>query len=91
MQSQKATSIKIDETLKARVQNLAKAKDRTAHWIMQNAISEYVQREEKLEQFRADTLAAYEDYVLTGHYIAHDAASEWLENLAKGIVTEPPQ
>ena len=52
------TSLKLDSELKERVQQLAKSRRRTAHWIMREAVEQYVSREEKREQFRQDTLAA---------------------------------
>ena len=53
------TSIKLDDTLKNRVQNLANSQQRTAHWIMKEAISQYVEREEKKERLiqRRENLA----------------------------------
>lgn len=44
-----ATSIKIDDELRQRVQQ---SRQRTAHWIMREAIREYVDREEKREAMR---------------------------------------
>lgn len=45
---------------------------------------------DKKEKFCRETLAAYEEYVSTGLFISHEEANAWLENLAKGIITEPP-
>ena len=41
------TSIKLDTDLKSRVAALAEARQRKPHWIMIEAIREYVEREEK--------------------------------------------
>jgi len=57
-----ATSLKLDDTLKERVQHLATVRDRSAHWVMREAIREYVEREEKRESFRQDALQAWENY-----------------------------
>ncbi|WP_339375305.1 CopG family ribbon-helix-helix protein [Paracoccus yeei] len=35
-----ATSIKLDDEMKGRVQQLAQARQRTSHWIMREAISQ---------------------------------------------------
>jgi predicted transcriptional regulator len=43
------TSLKLDSELKERVQQLARARRRTAHWIMREAVEQYVGREEKRE------------------------------------------
>ena len=53
-------AIKIDEDIKARVKRLAEARHRTAHWLMREAITQYVDREENRESFRQDTLKAWE-------------------------------
>ena len=45
-------AIKIDEDIKARVKRLADARQRTSHWLMREAITQYVDREEKREAFR---------------------------------------
>ncbi len=44
-----ATSLKIDDALKGRVQNLARQRRRLPHWIMLEAIQLYVEREEARE------------------------------------------
>ena len=38
-------AIKIDEDIKARVKRLAEARHRTAHWLMREAITQYVERD----------------------------------------------
>ena len=48
-------SIKIDDETKARVKRLADVRHRTSHWLMREAIAQYVEREEKREAFRQDT------------------------------------
>ncbi|MDF2601570.1 MAG: CopG family transcriptional regulator, partial [Methylobacterium brachiatum] len=60
------TSIKLDDTLKGRVQQLADIRRRTPHWIMREAIMQYVEREEKREVLRQDTLKAWEGSQATG-------------------------
>jgi len=49
-------SIKIDEETRARLKRLADARRRTSHWLMRDAIIQYIDREEKREAFRQDTL-----------------------------------
>ncbi|NOQ16817.1 MAG: ribbon-helix-helix protein, CopG family, partial [Methyloprofundus sp.] len=41
-----ATSIKLDDDIKHRIQHLADLRHRSAHWIMKEAIRDYVVREE---------------------------------------------
>ena len=47
--SHMATSVKIDDELKSRIHRLAETRQRTAHWIMREAIRDYVEREEARE------------------------------------------
>ncbi len=46
------SSCKIDEDIKARLKRLADSRQRTSHWLMREAISQYVAREEHCEAFR---------------------------------------
>jgi predicted transcriptional regulator len=91
MPSASTTSLKLDPAIKERVQHLAEARRRTSHWIMREAIEEYVSREEKREQFRLDTLAAWEEYQRTGLHLTGEEVDEWLEKVAKGEDAELPE
>lgn len=83
-------TIKIDEDTKARVKRLADARHRTSHWLMREAITQYVDREEKREAFRQDTLKAWEQYRTTGLHVTADEADVWLAQLEQGNDIEPP-
>jgi len=74
----KPTSIKLDDDLRDRVQHLANARRRSAHWLMREAIEQYVGREEKQEAFRRDTLKAWEHYQATGMHVTAGEVEEWL-------------
>lgn len=84
-------AIKIDDDTKARVKRLADARHRTAHWLMREAITQYVEREEKREVFRQDTLKAWEEYRTTGQHVTADEADTWLAQLEQGNDIEPPE
>ena len=72
------TSIKLDDDLKGLVQHLADTRRRSAHWLMREAIEQYVEREERRESFRRDTLKAWEDYQATGLHATADEVEKWL-------------
>lgn len=84
-------SIKIDADTKARVKRLADARHRSSHWVMREAITQYVNREEKREAFRQETLKAWEDYRSTGLHLTADEADAWLAQLEQGNDVEPPE
>ncbi len=91
MQSHSTASLKLDSEMKERVERLAESRRRTAHWIMREAVQEYVEREEKREQFLKDALAAWEDFQATGLHITGDEANEWMKRLASGEDVAPPK
>jgi predicted transcriptional regulator len=78
------TSLKLDSAMKERVQRLASARRRSPHWVMREAVEQYVEREEKREQFRQDALAAWAEYQTTGQHVTSKAADAWLAKLEAG-------
>ncbi|WP_440616965.1 CopG family ribbon-helix-helix protein [Cysteiniphilum sp. 6C5] len=74
-----ATSLKISDDLKGRIQQLARLQDRTPHWIMMRAINEYVLKEEKKEQFKQEALASWQSFKETGLHITGDEVIRWLQ------------
>lgn len=84
-------AIKIDEDIKDRIKRLAGARQRTAHWLMREAITQYVEREEKRESFRQDTLNAWEAFRSTGQHVTADEADAWMSQLEQGHDIAPPE
>jgi predicted transcriptional regulator len=85
------TSLKLDVELKQRVQQLASARRRSAHWIMREAVEQYVSREEKREAFHRDALAAWKGYQATGLHVTTEEADAWLAKLEAGEDAEAPR
>lgn len=85
------TTVKLDADIRARVQRLADARRRSAHWVMREAIQEYVEREERRERFRQDALAAWVDYQATGRHVTAEEADAWLSRLGAGEDVPPPE
>ena len=77
-------AIKIDDDIKSRMKRLADAHHRTSNWLMRDAITQYVEREEKREAFRQHPLNAWEEYRTTGRYLTADEADSWLVQLELG-------
>lgn len=84
-------AIKIDNDIKERVKRLAEARHRTPHWLMREAISQYLEREEKRESFRQDAIKAWNEYQTTGLHATFEEADAWLEKLEAGKGIEPPE
>lgn len=80
------TSIKLDDVLKGRLQQLAASQRRSVHWLMREAIAEYVQREEQ----RA--LSGWNDIPVMAAAAKTEEAYAWLARLeAKGVASKLPK
>jgi predicted transcriptional regulator len=86
-----ATSIKIDEELKDRVKHLAGQRHRSPHWIMREAIQQYVDREEARESFKQEALASSDVYKSNGCHLDGDEAREWLRTWGTPESAAPPK
>lgn len=75
-----ATSVKLDDEMLARVQELAELRQRSPHWIMREAIGQYVAREEQREQLKRDTEKAWEEFQATGQQVTAESVEEWLNS-----------
>lgn len=84
-------AIKIDLATKERLRRLAEARQRTPHWLMREAIQQYVDREETREEFRQDGIRAWNEYQATGRHVTGDEADAWLAKLESGQDIEPPE
>ncbi len=85
-----STTLKVDREIKDRIKRLAEARHRTPHRVMLDAISEYVEREEKREAFRQDGIRAWEEYQTTGLHATQVEADAWLAKLEEGRDAELP-
>ena len=84
------TSLKLDAETESRLLRLAETRRRSAHWLMREAIEQYVEREERREQLRRDALAAWTEYQATGRHVTEDEADVWIARLEAGEDAEPP-
>jgi predicted transcriptional regulator len=85
------TSLKLDLKTKERVRRIASARRRSPHWIMREAIEEYVEREEERQKLRRDALAAWTHYQTTGLHLTASGADAWLAKLEAGKETAVPK
>lgn len=79
-----STGIKLDDHPKERLKLLGEARSRTPHWLMREAIHQYLDREEAYERERREDAERWERYELTGHAVSHQSAADWLTALANG-------
>ena len=76
-------TVKLDPSDRDRIASLAAMKKRTPHYIMKEAILEYVQREEARQKFIKAADASFEHYKETGLHITLDEFSAWVDDVQK--------
>ena len=84
-------SVKLNDELRSRIRRLAEKRQRTAHWIMCEAIREYVEREEALESFKLEALAAWTAYQETGRHLHGEEVRDWLNTWGTDDESELPE
>ena len=74
----KPVGVKLSPDLKDRLHRIRELKNRSTHWIMKEAIQQYVEREESAEQFKRETIEAWEEYQRDGQHITLTEMTSWL-------------
>ncbi len=86
-----AVAIKIDQKTKERYKNLALIKDRSTHWMMREAIKQYVDREEKRESFLRDAVNSWNEYQETGLHATGYEVIKWLNTWGTDDEQDAPE
>ncbi len=86
-----AVAIKIDQLTKERYKKLARIKNRSAHWMMREAIKQYVDREEKREAFHQDATNSWNEYQETGLHATGDEVIKWLNTWGTDDTQDVPK
>lgn len=81
----KVVSIKLNEADQTRIASLAESRQRSSHFLMREAIAEYLEREEKRAAFIAEAETAWQHYQTTGEHVSLDEMDAW----AKRLESEP--
>jgi predicted transcriptional regulator len=72
----KVVKLKVD--IKDRLERLGEIKNRSSHWLMQEAIVRYLEQEEYVEQLKQETLIRWQE-AEQGKVVSHKAVLEWLD------------
>ena len=83
-------AVKLDQDIRERIKRLAEARQRSTHWMMREAIAQYIEREERRETFRQDGIRAWNEYQATGLHVTLEQADAWLAKLEAGEDVAPP-
>ena len=75
--------IKLDDQTKQRLKNLAQKRDRSPHWLMKNAIEEYLKQAELYEAEKDEDQKRWDNYINTGISIDNATVNNWVSTLGK--------
>jgi len=78
--SKTTMGVKIDEVTRERLKVLAESRRRSAHWLMKEAINQYLDREEQVERRNREADEAWDEYKLTGAFVGQEAMEAWLDS-----------
>ncbi len=84
-------SIRLPADLKDRIQELAATRQRSTNALVVQAITVFVEREEKREALRHECIAAHDHYEQTGLHVTSAEVKDWIEALRQGKKVEPPK
>lgn len=77
-------SLKLDEGLYGRIGRLADLRKRSAHSLMLEAVTEYVECAEIREAYLQEARESYQHYEDTGLHLAQEEMLSWLKKVASG-------
>ena len=60
-ESKSSLSVKLTDALRQRLVTLSESRERSVHWLMKHAIEAYVEREERSDTLRQETLERWEE------------------------------
>jgi len=83
-------SLKLDPAIKERLHHLGEMKQRSAHWLMKEAIAAYVAHEEEMEQLKQETLNRWQE-AQQGKVVTHAAVSDWLDTWSTDNTMDRPE
>ena len=84
-------SIKLDATVRDRLNSIAARHKRTSHAIAREAIETYVAREEAREALNQEVLSSWNHFQETGLHVTGDDVNAWIESWGTKDELPPPK
>lgn len=80
--------IKLDEKTRERLKKLGQTRDRSPHWLMKQAIAQYLDIEERNEFERLEDEERYQRYLDSDEHISDVEMVDWLDQLARNAAAK---
>lgn len=82
--------VRLDEQLERRLNALAAKKQRSKSFLAKEALSRYIEEEEKVQRENEIAIARWEEYQETGESVSNDAVTDWLESWGSDLEKSCP-
>jgi predicted transcriptional regulator len=73
-------AVKLDGDTYDRLKALGETRQRTPHWLMKEAIKQFLDREEVAEREKREDMERWKNYEMTGYAIPHKNVAAWLSS-----------
>lgn len=83
--------VKIDEEIRTRLKVLGEARRRSPHWLMKEAICQYLEHEEEIERRNQEAGMAWQEYQETGEFVSNEDMIAWLDTWGTDRETPCPK
>lgn len=70
--------VRLDEETRSRLKTLGDTRRRSTHWLLREAVKEYLEREEAAAQRNLEADEAWAEYRRTGQFVSDEAMTAWL-------------
>jgi predicted transcriptional regulator len=71
-------AVKLDDDTYTRLKEIGKNSRRSPHWLMKEAIKQFIDREDEAENIRKDTVARLQNFEANGAAIKFSEIEAWL-------------
>ena len=83
--------VKLDASVRDRLERLGELKDRSPHWLMKEAIIRYLEKEEYNEELNRQTLIRWQETEQGKvKMVSHQAVTQWLDTWGTDEESDPP-
>lgn len=86
-----SVTIKLDAVDRDRIANLAYARKRTPHYVMKEAILDYVKKQEARHHFIVAAESSFEHFKETGLHVSLDEFSAWVDQVQENLAAPLPE
>jgi len=84
-------SVDLKTDIYQRVKFLAEKRKRTSHWILREAIINYLEQEEFIEQIKNEAIEAWKHYQDTSLHVTGEEVLNWIASWGKENELEAPR